>query len=269
MTNASSARRESAVVTGGARGIGRAVATALVRKGYAVVLCDLDGDAAAASAAEIGAAAGVGADVREESEHGRLAGFAAGHGRLAVWVNNAGVGHDGALTEVTSEEIERLVGVNLLGVTWGMRAALEAFGSDGGDIINIASLSGLGPVPGLSVYAATKAAVVSLSGSVSVETPGNVRVHAVLPDGVATPMVDAMRPDGLAKALVHSGGGLLTADHVAEEAVALIGSSRIVRSLPGWRGGVMRITALAPSVSMRGLPLFRALGSRVLARSSR
>jgi NAD(P)-dependent dehydrogenase (short-subunit alcohol dehydrogenase family) len=260
---------ESAVVTGGARGIGRAIAIELVERGYAVVLCDLDADAAAKTAADIGAVAGVAADVRAEAEHQRLATLAAEHGRLAVWVNNAGVGHDGTLQELASDQAQRLVDINLLGVVWGMRAALAAFDDRGGDVINIASLSGLGPVPGLSVYAATKAAVVSLTTSVAAETPKNVRLHAVLPDGVATPMVDSMRADGLAKALVHSGGGLLTAEHVAREAVDLIGSTRILRTLPGWRGGLIRSTALAPSITMRGLPLFRALGARVVRKAAR
>ncbi len=160
--------------------------------------------------------------------------------------------------------MEQLVQVNLMGVLWGMRAALEAFGPEGGDVVNTASLSGLGPVPGLSVYAATKAAVVSLSTSVHAETPRNVRVHALCPDGVDTEMVDGMDPRGMAKALVHSGGGLLTVDAVAAEAVGLIGSSRVVRSLPAWRGGLMRVTSQAPSVAMRGLPQFVALGQRVI-----
>ena len=108
-------------------------------------------------------------------------------------------------------------------------------------------------MPGLSVYAATKAAVVSLTTSVAAETPRNVRVHAVCPDGVDTEMVAVMKADGLARALVHSGGGLLTADAGRRRgAVALIGSSRVVRTLPGWRGGLVRTTALAPSVAMKG-----------------
>ena len=67
--------------------------------------------------------------------------------------------------------MRRLVEVNLLGTLWGMRAAIAAFGAAGGDIVNTASIAGLGPVPGYSVYAATKAAVVSASVSVHAETP--------------------------------------------------------------------------------------------------
>lgn len=253
---------ESVVVTGGARGIGRGIAEIMVRRGYHVVITDVDGEAARRTAEEIGAVAGLQQDVRDEDSHRKVAQEALSHGRLAVWFNNAGVGNDGALMELSSASVEQLVQVNLMGVIWGMRAALEAFGPEGGDVVNTASLSGHGPVPGLSVYAATKAAVVSLTMSVQVESPRNVRVHALCPDGVATAMVDAMKHDGRAKALVHSGGRLLSAEETAEAAVGLVGTTRVVRSLPGWRAGLMRFTSLTPSVSMRAEKLFLWEGRR-------
>lgn len=253
---------ESVVVTGGARGIGRGIAEIMVRRGYHVVITDVDGEAARRTAEEIGAVAGLQQDVRDEESHRKVAQEALSHGRLAAWFNNAGVGNDGALMELSSASVEQLVQVNLMGVVWGMRAALEAFGPEGGDVVNTASLSGHGPVPGLSVYAATKAAVVSLTMSVQVESPRNVRVHALCPDGVATAMVDAMKHDGRAKALVHSGGRLLSAEETAEAAVGLVGTTRVVRSLPGWRAGLMRFTSLTPSVSMRAEKLFLWEGRR-------
>lgn len=259
----------SAVVTGAGRGIGRAVAEHLVRGGYAVVVTDLDADAARRTAAEVGAAAGVGQDVRDEASHAEVAREAARHGALRVWVNNAGVGYDGTLTQVDSAHVDALVDVNLKGVLWGMRTALAAFGPDGGDVVNIASASGLGPVPGLSVYAATKAAVVSVTMSAAVEAPRGVRVHALCPDGVDTAMVEAMRPDGPAKAIVHSSGRLLTVDEVAAEAVALVGSRRVVRTLPSWRGGLIRAGALVPSQTRGGFAAFELVGRRVMLRASR
>ena len=134
--------------------------------------------------------------------------------------------------EITRRQVE----VNLLGTIWGMRAAIEAFGEHGGDIVNTASLSGLGPVPDLSVYAATKAAVVSLTMSVDAETPKSVRVHAVCPDGVQTAMLDAQTPDSLATRLVHSGGRILSVDEVAQEAVDLVGARRVVAEHPALAG---------------------------------
>ncbi|MDP3894641.1 SDR family oxidoreductase, partial [Nocardioides sp.] len=231
-------------------------------RGHAVVLTDIDAAAAAATAAEIGAAAGLAQDVRVEASHAEVAAEAARHGVLTVWFNNAGVGDDGTLAELRSDQVQRLVDVNLLGTLWGMRAALAAFGPEGGEIVNIASLSGHGPVPGLSVYAATKAAVVSLTMSADAETPRGVQVHALCPDGVRTAMVAQMRDDGLAKALVHSGGRLLTAEETAQAAVALLGTNRVVRTLPGWRGGLMRATAVAPHLAAKGVRLFRAQDAR-------
>lgn len=257
---------DSAVVTGAGRGIGRGIAELLVIRGYAVVVTDVDGDAARRTAGEVGAVAGLEQDVREEASHARAAREATRHGDLKVWVNNAGVGHDGTLCGVTSEQVDALVDVNLKGVLWGTRTALATFGPDGGDVVNVASSSGLGPVPGLSVYAATKAAVVSLSMSASIEAPRGVRVHALCPDGVDTQMVAEMDPDGSAKATVHSSGRLLQVEEVAREAVALVGSRRVVRTLPAWRGGLIRMGQLAPSRSEAGFKAFELLGRRVMAR---
>ena len=139
----------------------------MVARGHRVVVTDVDGEGAARTAAEIGAAAGLALDVRDPAAHAVAAEEAARHGVLTAWFNNAGVGDDGTLSELSEEAVRRLVEVNLLGTLWGMRAAIAAFGDPGGDIVNTASLAGLGPVPGYSVYAATKAAIVSVSMSVT------------------------------------------------------------------------------------------------------
>lgn len=258
----------SAVVTGGARGIGRSIAEMLVRQGYQVVVTDVNDEQVRRTAAEIGAAAGVVQDVRQESAHAAVATKAAELGELVVWVNNAGVAIDGRFDELSSEAAQQLVDVNFLGTLWGVRAALATFGPGGGDIVNIASVAGLGPTPELGVYAATKAAVVSLTMTVNVETPKRVRLHALCPDGADTAMVAGMAPDGIAKALVHSSGRLLSVEEVARAAVALIGSRRVVRSLPGWRGGMIRGGALAPSISGGAFILLRSMGRRVIRKRS-
>jgi len=234
----------------------------MVARGARVVLTDLDGEAAARTAAEIGAVEGLAHDVRDPEAHRAVAQVAARHGRVAAWFNNAGVGFDGTLSELSDEQVRTLVEVNLLGVLWGTRAAIDAFAESGGDIVNTASLSGHGPVPGLSVYAATKAAVVSLTMSVQAETPRGVRVHALCPDGVSTQMVADMHPDGMARALVQSGGRMLGVDEVAAQAVALLGSRRVIRTLPAWRGALMRASTLAPSQSQRLTAVFAAQGRR-------
>lgn len=256
------------VVTGAARGIGRGIAERMVARGHLVVITDVDATAVALTAGEIGAAAHVAQDVRDPASHRAVAEVALGLGRLVAWFNNAGVGYDGDLTALTDDQVRALVEVNLLGVLWGTRAAIAIFGPEGGDIVNTASLSAHGPVPGLSVYAATKAAVVSLTTSVNAELPARVRVHALCPDGVDTQMVDDMDDAGTAKALVHSGGRILTVAEAADAAVGLVGSRRVVRTVPVWRGALSRSTALTPGVAGRALPLFTRVGRRVIARRS-
>ncbi len=260
---------DSCVVTGGARGIGRGIAERMVSRGYAVLVTDVDGDAARRTAEEIGAAAGIEHDVRDPAAHRFVATTAHDHGRLTAWFNNAGVGDDGRLDQLSDEQVQRLVEVNLLGCLWGMRAALAAFDSRGGDIVNTASLSGLGPVPGYAVYAATKAGIVSATMSVAVETPRSVRVHALCPDGVQTALLDGQDKAALGSQLVHSGNRILTVDETADAAVALLGTRRVIRSLPGWRGALTRAGAVAPSMTRYGTPLAAALGRRAIARRAR
>jgi NAD(P)-dependent dehydrogenase (short-subunit alcohol dehydrogenase family) len=255
----------SCVVTGGARGIGRAIAEQMVARGHRVVVTDLDGDGAVRTAAEIGAAEGLAQDVRDPTSHREVAEAAGRHGPLTVWFNNAGVAFDRDLVDLTDEQVRTTVEVNLLGVIWGTRAAVDAFGDAGGDVVITSSLSGHGPVPNLSAYAATKAAVLSLATSVNLETPRRVRVHALCPDGVATPMVEEM-VGGKAEKLIRSGGGLLTPEEVAAAAVGLVGSRRVVRTLPGWRGAVMRLGGLMPSQAGPAMKLLESQGARRVRR---
>ncbi len=238
-------------------------------RGHAVVLTDVDGAAAADTATEIGAEEGLTHDVRNPADHRAAAEAALHHGPLTAWFNNAGVGDDGLLADMTEDQVRRLVEVNLLGTMWGMRAALDAFGPGGGDVVNTASLAGLGPVPGYGVYAATKAGVVSLTGSVAIETPPNVRVHAVCPDVVQTAMLhEGHTHDSLGSRLAHSGAQVLEPEEVAREAVGLLGGNRVLLSVPRSRGGVVRLSSLAPSLSRHAIRLVEARGRRAIAKDA-
>lgn len=259
----------SAVVTGGAGGIGRAVASGLVGLGYRVVVTDVDHGSARSTAQEIGAAEGFGYDVTDERAATETAHRARGHAPLGVWVSNAGVGFDGAVADQDSARIRTLVDVNLLGVIWGTRAAVAAMreqardGIAGGDLAVTASLSAHGPVPGLSVYAATKAAVLSLATSMDSELrKERIRVHAVCPDGVDTALLDTMDPHGRGLSLVRSGGRLLRPEEVADAVVGMLGTRRVYRTLPVRRGLVMRATSLFPAALMTLEPLARRQGAR-------
>ena len=260
----------SCVVTGGARGIGRGIAELMVARGHRVVVTDVDGEAAVRTAAEIGAAEGLAHDVRDPAAHRAVAEAAVRHGALTAWFNNAGVGDDGRLSENSEEQVRRLVEVNLLGVMWGTRAALAAFGEAGGDVVNTASLAGLGPVPGYAVYAATKAGVVSITMSADAETPRGVRVHAVCPDVVQTAMlVEGHTAGSLGTQVAHSGGRILSVAEVAQVAVGLVGSRQVIACVPRHRGGLMRVSAVAPSLSRHAMGAVAAVGRRTIARNAR
>jgi NAD(P)-dependent dehydrogenase (short-subunit alcohol dehydrogenase family) len=261
-------KARSAVVTGGARGIGRAVALELLGRGYQVVVTDLDEAAAKATAAEIGAPLGLGLDVRDAHATRGVVEEARLLAPLGAFVCNAGVGFDGTLQDLTEDQIHTLVDVNVLGVVWGTRVATEVFrqqakdGVKGGDIGIVASLSSHGPVPGLSLYAATKAAALSLATSVSVEVKKDkIRVHAVCPDGVDTQMVADMRQDGEARELIGSGTFLQPAQ-VAHALVGMFGTRRVYRTLPAGRGVMMRVASVAPGPFMVAEPLLRRSGRR-------
>jgi NAD(P)-dependent dehydrogenase (short-subunit alcohol dehydrogenase family) len=260
-------RPRSAVVTGAARGIGRAIAVELVARGYLVLVTDVDGPAAEATAAEIGAHAGMGLDVTDPDANRLVAARAVEVAPLGAWVCNAGVAFDGDLLDLSDAQVRLQVQVNVLGVMWGARAAGDAFreqvaaGQEGGEIGIVASLSAHAPVPNLSVYAATKAAVLSLATSIASELRGDgTRVHAVCPDGVSTAMLEGFDPAGSTREILAA-GVLLTPETVARELVAMFGTGRVYRTLPAWRGAVARSASLAPTLAMRLDPLMRRLGA--------
>jgi NAD(P)-dependent dehydrogenase (short-subunit alcohol dehydrogenase family) len=151
-------------VTGAARGFGLEIARRLVDRGLWVVLCDVDEEAVTVAASGLGpSAVGMGADVRDPDALRRVAAAAAERGPLDVWVNNAGVAPAAKAWEGDDAVVRRTVEVNLLGVMHGCRAAVATMGERGGQILNVASLAAHGPVPGLGVYAATKAGVLSFT----------------------------------------------------------------------------------------------------------
>lgn len=269
-TLASPKNPRSAVVTGAARGIGRAIAAELVGRGYQVIVTDVDLAQAEVTAKEIGAVVGLSLDVTDEAANNRVAQQACAYAPLGAWVCNAGVGFDGNTIDLTSAQIRTLVDVNFTAVIWGVRAAAGVFGAQaakgikGGDIGITASLSAHGPVPGLSVYAATKAAVLSLATSLSVELKKEkVHVHAVCPDGTNTQMVTDMKQDGEARELIAAGKFLQPAE-VARAMVDMFGTRRVYTTMPKSRGVLMRATSVAPGPMMRAMPVIRRMGRRKL-----
>lgn len=253
----------SAVVTGGGGGIGAAVARELAERGYRVLVTDVDGAAAEKVAAAVGGES-MPHDVTDPEATRAVAEHARTLAPLGAWVANAGLGTGGPLVDLTDAQARALVEVNVLGVVWSCRAAAEAFRAQGqgGELAITASLSALGPVPNLSLYAATKAAVLSLAQALAEEHRADrIRVHAINPDGVATPLLSEM--DARAQATVRS-GVLLTPDRVAVELLDMFGTSRIVKTAPTWRAVLARANTLAPSVTLRAFPVLQKMGARKL-----
>ncbi|MFL5779863.1 MAG: SDR family NAD(P)-dependent oxidoreductase, partial [Thermoleophilaceae bacterium] len=182
--------RRVAAVTGGARGIGRAIATSLARRGALVAIGDLDGEAAQRTAGEIGGGAvGFAVDVTDTASfEAFLDGAREAHGPLEVLVNNAGVMVVGPLDVANAAAAGRVMSVNVDGVSNGMRLAVPRLrGSGGGQIVNVVSGAGWVAPAALATYAASKHAARALSDAVRDEVRADgIRVTAVYPMLVQT-----------------------------------------------------------------------------------
>ena len=194
----------TAIVTGGASGIGRALSYALARRGTYVVMADLDGGRAEQTAATLGRElpGRVGAaqlDVRDPAAVRALVQRTEDERRLDLMVNNAGIAVGGGADEITEAHWARLLEVNLWGVIHGVSAAYPLMHARGqGHILNVASLAGLVPAPGLMMYATSKSAIVGMSLTLRGEAARHgIKVSALCPGWVDTPMLDAANPSDL------------------------------------------------------------------------
>ena len=180
-------------ITGGARGIGLATAAALGAAGARVAIGDIDAEAAVAAAAELGDGVLAGAlNVAErESFDDFLALVERELGPLAVLVNNAGIMPIGPFLDEPDRIARRVLNVNVLGVINGMKLALPGMLDRGsGQIVNVASVAGKSPVPGGASYAASKAAIVSLTETARVEFAGSgISFTCVMPSFTATELI--------------------------------------------------------------------------------
>ena len=185
----------SALVTGGSSGIGQAIARMLRDEGYDLTLASRTRDKIEAAAAELGAQA-IAADMAQEADCVRVvAEHVARFGGLDLLVNSAGIGIAGTVESLEAKHIDLQLGVNLRGLLLVSREAIPHLKKTKGWVVNLASIAGTTPTPGLTVYGATKAAVIALTRSQNAELDADgVRAIAICPGFVDTPMAGVVGP---------------------------------------------------------------------------
>lgn len=262
------------IVTGGASGIGYAIAAELVSRGSRVVVADVKGEAASRAATELGPlataatldvadAAAVTALVRKVVDE---------HGRLDVMVNNAGVAIGGLLEELDERHWAKALDVNLRGVINGVTAAYAVMRPQGsGHILNTASLAGLVPAPAMLPYTTTKHAVVGLSTALRAEAASQgVQVSVLCPGFVDTPLLDDVyaAPASFGGSSVRARVRLmqprfLTAEQTAKKAVDGLAANKAVIPVGFLAHLLWRTLRYAPAVA-RGVIQVQATGHRRL-----
>jgi 3-oxoacyl-[acyl-carrier protein] reductase len=192
-----------AIVTGAARGIGRAIATRLGRGGSALALCDVLADEVEAAAGELAQELGVTArgfvvDVADADAVSTFVSRVADEfGSLDILVNNAGIARDKPLFRMSDEDFDLVMRVNLYGAFYFCRAAGRIMAKQrSGKIVNISSVIGVMGNPGQANYAASKAGIIALTKTVAKELAGRgVNANAVAPGFIETEMTAALPPE--------------------------------------------------------------------------
>jgi 3-oxoacyl-[acyl-carrier protein] reductase len=191
-----------AVVTGGSRGIGRAIAFMLAAEGAKVMICSRRQEAAEMVASEIRSVGGEGAAVRADiarrpEVEGLIAGCVERFGRLDILVNNAAITKDALVLRMKDEDWDDVVDVNLKGAFFTTRAALRPMlKQQSGRIVNISSVVGMMGNPGQANYVAAKAGLDGFTKAVAREVASRaITVNAVAPGFIETEMTEGLRGD--------------------------------------------------------------------------
>jgi NAD(P)-dependent dehydrogenase (short-subunit alcohol dehydrogenase family) len=228
--------RGVAIVTGGASGIGLAIAKALLGEGWKLILADLAQDPLEAARAELdqltpNATKCVIMDVANEaSVIAALHDCETGFGPVRGLVNSAGIGRDVPFFDTSVELFRKILDVNLTGTfTVAREAGKLMLAHSGGAIVNIASVSGQRGNIGRSAYGASKGGVITLTQVMACElAPQNIRVNAIAPGPIETPLVKAMHDDvvraGWLKAVPQR--RYATPDEIAGAAIFLLDDSK-------------------------------------------
>ena len=217
---------QTALVTGGSKGIGKAICLALAEEGANVIIAARNENEIKETMDKLkkmgSKAFAIQADVRNEEDVRRLISITIDKcGRLDILINNAGVAHKKRLEETTLEEYDEIMDTNLKGVFLCTKYAIPYIrNSPNGKIINISSIGGIHGIPELSVYCASKFGVNGITESIASELDGEIKVYSICPGAVDTDMyksIYAKRPG-------------LKPEHIAEKVMELVSPDSKVMS---------------------------------------
>jgi 3-oxoacyl-[acyl-carrier protein] reductase len=253
------------LVTGAASGIGHKLVAELLKRGERVCAADVKTEPMEALRAHAATAEQlliVALDVRDPDQWQRcISGLVQAWGRLDALMNVAGVIRPGYVHEVTPADVHFHFDVNTKGVIFGTQAAAAQMLRQGhGHIVNIASLAGIAPVPGIALYSASKFAVrgFSLAAALELRDKG-IRVTTVCPDAVQTPMLD-LQVDYEQAAMTFSGSRVLSTDDVVGVVLGrVLDKAPIEVMIPGGRGWTAKLASAFPSL---GAAVFENLRKR-------
>jgi NAD(P)-dependent dehydrogenase (short-subunit alcohol dehydrogenase family) len=253
MVNRDRTAQKTIVVTGAAGGLGVSISHALRTAGHRVVGVDLQG-----------------ADERLDVTDPDACRALARRVTPDVWINNAGVLGAGNAAEQPDAEIRRVVEVNLLGVMWGSRAALEVMRPRGtGHVINIGSYSSWITPFGQSVYSASKHGVRAFTVGLAAELKDSgIDFTLISPDGIWTPMLHDRVDDDMA-AMSFTSPKLLTPEEVAEVVRDVVAKPRLHVMVPQVRGLGARLVGLIPQGNVIVTRILAARGRQVQAKMRR
>jgi 3-oxoacyl-[acyl-carrier protein] reductase len=264
------------LLTGCASGIGRHLTGALEARGHKILATDINDQALSVEADRCRwtpeRVVRRRLDVRSEADwEAALDAMTEAYGGVDVVINIAGFLRPGYVQDFTAQDIDLHMDVNVKGVVLGTRAAARRMIPTGkGHIINFGSLASLAPVPGLSLYSASKFAVRGFSLSAAIELASHgIAVTVLLPDAVETPMLD-LQVDYAEAAMTFSGQKPLTVDDIERVLVDQVLARRPMElAIPFSRGALARIANTAPALSQRLAPALLKKGLQRQAKIKR